>query len=231
MSGALVIVDPPSLGCEACFIACARCGVKGERLRKGRILQGCGQSATARGRRYFLRKASSATTSAPLRASSPLAAGIAGTLFRLVALPAGTERDGEAVFLDNEIPELVLQDDGHLLRILLMQPVGDAHARPVGVEGDIEVMVAGKAALSRLAQCLAHDPTQRLLDHAVISQPALGHRPWDSQPSSHFVFLATSDSLIGSGGHSVARRPPNRAYLLGSESQTLIVVGTSSVAR
>jgi len=103
--------------------------------------------------------------------------------------PAETERDGEAVFLDNEIPELVLQDDGHLLRILLMQPVGDAHARPVGVEGDIEVMVAGRPRCpASLMPCAR--PTQRLLDHAVISQPALGHRPWDSQPSSHFVFLA-----------------------------------------
>src|SRR5262249_5942654 len=49
------------------------------------------------------------------------------------------EGDGESLFLDGQIPKLVLQDDGHLLRVLLAQPIGNANAGTVGMEGDIEM--------------------------------------------------------------------------------------------
>ena len=53
--------------------------------------------------------------------------------------------DLEAALVDGKVPELVLQNNGHLFRILRAQPVGNAHAVAVGVEGDEEMVVAGQA--------------------------------------------------------------------------------------
>src|SRR5262245_55083836 len=57
------------------------------------------------------------------------------------------QRHGKAGLFDLQSPELILQDDGHRFRILLMQPVGDLHIRMIGAEGDVEMMVAGEDAL------------------------------------------------------------------------------------
>ena len=44
-----------------------------------------------------------------------------------------------------QVPELVLQDDRHLLRILRAQPRRDHDAGMIGAERDVEMVLAGQA--------------------------------------------------------------------------------------
>ena len=48
---------------------------------------------------------------------------------------------------DLEIPELVLQNDGHVVGILVEQALADADAGRAGDEGDEEVVFTGQAGL------------------------------------------------------------------------------------
>src|SRR6185312_9214337 len=74
------------------------------------------------------------------------------------------------------VPELVLEHDGHLLRVLLEQPAGDAHARRAGGELDEEVMRAWKPGAGDLGQHLADDAAQRVLGKDVVADEILGHQ-------------------------------------------------------
>ena len=55
--------------------------------------------------------------------------------------------DLKTAVVDGEVPELVLENDRHALGVILAQPLGDGHAGVTGIEGNIEVMIAGKAGL------------------------------------------------------------------------------------
>src|SRR5690606_22919728 len=54
------------------------------------------------------------------------------------------QSDLEAVIVDRQIPELVLQDDRHLVREALAQMLRYMHVGRAGLEGDVEMVVAGK---------------------------------------------------------------------------------------
>ena len=118
----------------------------------------------------------------------------------------------EVVFFDRQVPELMLQDDGHLGRIGLAQTVGDVHVRCVGAKCNIKVMVPGKAFFRCMEKGCAHDPAQRIFDHLVVSQLFVTHAP---------AFLdhgRPSDLAHIEWGASVARCAPNPAqtcYSLG----------------
>ena len=80
-----------------------------------------------------------------------------------------------------------------------------------GVEGDVEMMVAGKAVFGDLEKGLADDGAMRIFDHLIVLQQAVRH------------VLSCGSNLV-KWGASVARCPPNRAYLmLGSECDLIIV--------
>src|SRR6185437_6037430 len=87
---------------------------------------------------------------------------------------AERKADRETGFVDLEIPELVLQDDGHLLGVLRLDPVGQAHALGAGVERDVEVVLAGQTLLRRVGQHVAHDAAQRLLGEKIVAD-VVGH--------------------------------------------------------
>src|SRR5215472_15868837 len=55
---------------------------------------------------------------------------------------AERQADLEAILRHHQIPELVLQDDGHLLRVLREQPRRQLYALGLGEEGDEEMMLA-----------------------------------------------------------------------------------------
>ncbi len=86
------------------------------------------------------------------------------------------ELDVEPLVVGDQPPELMLEDDRHLLRILLMQPVGDLHVGVVGAEGYVEMVVARQSTLGGTLERLAHDGAHRLFHHVVIAEQILAHR-------------------------------------------------------
>ena len=83
--------------------------------------------------------------------------------------------DLEPLVVDHEVPELVLQDHGHFLGVLLAEILGHLDAGVAGVEGDVKVMGAGQTVLGDLLERVADDAAQRLLDELVVSQQVLAH--------------------------------------------------------
>ena len=77
----------------------------------------------------------------------------------------------EALLVDREVPELVLQDDGHVGRVAVAQELRDRHARMMGAEGDVEMMRRRRTFLGEAAQHVAHDGAQRTLDQPSVVYP------------------------------------------------------------
>ena len=82
--------------------------------------------------------------------------------------------DLEALLVYAQVPKLMLQDDGHLFRILRPQPVGNPHALGMGVEGDVKMMVARQAFLGGVGEHAAHHAAQRLLGQKIVAD-LVGH--------------------------------------------------------
>lgn len=76
---------------------------------------------------------------------------------------------GEALLRHLEIPELVLENHGHLLGILLAEIVRQRQAGKVGAEGDVEVMGAGEAFGGGAGERFANHAAQRRFDHFIVS--------------------------------------------------------------
>jgi hypothetical protein len=72
---------------------------------------------------------------------------------------AERQADLEAALAHRQIPELVLENDGHFLRIFLAHALRQANARRFGPECDEEMMVAGEP--------FARGFTQNFADHAA----------------------------------------------------------------
>ena len=88
---------------------------------------------------------------------------------------AERQADLEAALVHGQIPELVLQDDGHLLGILHAQPVRHAHALGVGVERNVEMMIARQVLLlGDVGEHVAHHAAQRLLGQEIVAE-MVGH--------------------------------------------------------
>src|SRR5436190_22526092 len=82
---------------------------------------------------------------------------------------AEAQPNRKAMILDLQIPEAVLDDDRHLVRKALRQMLGDRNARHLGLEGDVEMVPARKAAtLLDLMQYAADHIAQRLLHDLVV---------------------------------------------------------------
>ena len=88
---------------------------------------------------------------------------------------AERQADLEGIVVDRQIPELMLQHDGHGLRILRPHPLGQPHARRRGVEGDLEMVVARQAVLGGVRQHGAHDAAQGRLGEKVVADVIDSH--------------------------------------------------------
>ena len=75
-----------------------------------------------------------------------------------------------------QIPELVLQHDGHFFRILLAHARGELHAGRAGVERDIEMMLARQPGFRRIGEHAAHHRAQRLLGQQIVADVVDRHR-------------------------------------------------------
>ena len=88
---------------------------------------------------------------------------------------AERQADREAVVLDLEVPEAVLDDDRHLVREALEQVFRDGDTRHPRLERDVEMMVAGEGSRRfDLAQNTAHDRPQCVLHDLVVRDQAFG---------------------------------------------------------
>ena len=76
-----------------------------------------------------------------------------------------------------QVPELVLQDDGHLVRILFLEALRDHNPLCSGIEGDVEMVLAGKAAPLHEREDLADHPAQSLLGEEIVSDVVFRHVP------------------------------------------------------
>src|SRR5262249_16713434 len=83
--------------------------------------------------------------------------------------------DLELLLGDDQIPELVLQNDRHLLRILLAQARRYPHAGRARVERDVEMVLAREPILGRVAQHALHDAAQRLVGQEIVADMVGGH--------------------------------------------------------
>ena len=68
-----------------------------------------------------------------------------------------------------QVPELVLEDDRHLFRILRQQPRRQLHALGLRHEGDEEMMLARQAMLGGIGQHLAQHAAQRVAGQHVVA--------------------------------------------------------------
>ena len=85
------------------------------------------------------------------------------------------QRHLEIIILHLQRPILVLDDDGHFLRILLLQEIGNIHARMMGFEGQIEMMRPDQARFLDPFQRVAHHATQRGVGQSLIADEIFRH--------------------------------------------------------
>ncbi len=81
----------------------------------------------------------------------------------------------EAFVRHLQVPELVLQHDGHLFRILLFEALRHRHALGARIEGDVEVMLAGQPVALHARQNLAHHAAQSVLREKIVSDFVFCH--------------------------------------------------------
>jgi hypothetical protein len=67
---------------------------------------------------------------------------------------------------------LVLQDDGHLLRIFCLETRRYHHARMIGLERYVKMMPTRQATCGDMRQCLDHHLAKRHLGPRLIGQQA-----------------------------------------------------------
>ena len=87
-----------------------------------------------------------------------------------------TEREADFEMLgpNLKVPIFMLQDDRHLVREALHQMHRDRNPGRAGLEGDVKMMFAGKAARRHIAEHTADHSAQRLLHDVVIGNQAVG---------------------------------------------------------
>ena len=104
----------------------------------------------------------------------------------------------EGLLGHREVPELMLQDDGHVLRILRPHAFGKPHAGRRGAEGDLEMMLAGKAILGDVGKHRAHDAAQGRLREDIVANVIEGHggRYDERKTDSSLMIKAQTDSVL-----------------------------------
>lgn len=86
------------------------------------------------------------------------------------------EADFKAGFGYFEVPELVLDDDGHLFGIFRLEVLGNPHARRAGQECNEEMVVAGQAAgCGHFTQNLTNNAAKGILCENVVTDMILPH--------------------------------------------------------
>ena len=90
-------------------------------------------------------------------------------------MPPKDRPTSKAVLGHHQVPELVLQDDSHLLWILLAHARRQPHAVGPGVEGDVEVVLARQAVLGGIGEHGPHDAAQGLLGQKIVANVVDGH--------------------------------------------------------
>ena len=86
-----------------------------------------------------------------------------------LGLAGKVQADLERVLGDDEVPELVLEDDRHLVGEALPDRGRRDHARRLGLERDIEMVVADEPVARRVGKDLAHHGAQRVLHQKVVA--------------------------------------------------------------
>ena len=80
----------------------------------------------------------------------------------------------EMMRLDLQIPVFVLHDDSHFIGKALVKMLWDNDAGCLGLECDVEMMVAGKPACRDIAEHAANHRAQCFLHHIIIGNQAIG---------------------------------------------------------
>ncbi len=73
-----------------------------------------------------------------------------------------------------QVPELVLEHDGHFVGVLLLQPRGEAHARRIGAEGDVEMVLARKPVLGGILPAPCARRRSAPAAHDIVADQILG---------------------------------------------------------
>ena len=81
----------------------------------------------------------------------------------------------ERVLGDHQVPELMLQDDRHLVGKAALDRGRNDDPRRVGLERDVEVMVADEAGARSVGEHLAHHGAQRVLHQEVVANEVGRH--------------------------------------------------------
>ena len=89
---------------------------------------------------------------------------------------AERQADFETILRHYQIPELMLQNEGHLLGILRQDAWRQPDPFGPGREGNIEMMIAGKAVLGGIGQHGSHDSAQGLLGEDIVTNVIDSHR-------------------------------------------------------
>ena len=131
--------------------------------------------------------------------------------------------DLERVLLDREVPEPVLEDDHHLLRILVLEASRHADTGSLRIEGDIEMVIAGQAGLEHLHQHATHDAAHGILHQGIVVDGASGGH---ADPSGG---VSTSARLIEPNHAGPHLRTPGRAAAISpDESGRHIIEGSAT---
>ena len=83
--------------------------------------------------------------------------------------------DFERVLGDHEVPELVLEDDRHLVGKAALDRGRNDDSWRLGLERDLEVMVANEPRARGVGEHLAHDGAQRVLHQEVVADEVGRH--------------------------------------------------------
>src|SRR6185295_6582519 len=120
---------------------------------------------------------------------------------------AEPERNGEGLGSDREAPKLVLQDDRHLLGILIPEKTRYLDARKPGLETDVEVVLARQTVLDHLLQHTAHGVSQCLLEDGRVVDLVRVHAAQHGRRSGS---LSTSRRIerAGRGPRPAPQHPP-----------------------
>ncbi|SUS03668.1 hypothetical protein DF3PB_1080002 [uncultured Defluviicoccus sp.] len=86
------------------------------------------------------------------------------------------ERYRERILLHHQVPELVLQDNGHLAWIPRPYLGRHLNVGRRGCEADVEVMLAGQPVLGRVRKGAPDDPAQTFVEPLLVGEGLSWHR-------------------------------------------------------
>src|SRR5262249_45069569 len=81
----------------------------------------------------------------------------------------------ERLLLHTQAPELMLENDRHLLRILFAEEIGNGDTRKLRLERQVEVMRADEAGLLDALERIAHDTAKSSVRQRLIADKVLCH--------------------------------------------------------